>query len=61
MINEDEFRFAVMKEDGDGAGIETEVDGVKDGAGHGDGEVKLVHLGDVWREDRDDIALLDAD
>ncbi|PON70492.1 LOW QUALITY PROTEIN: hypothetical protein TorRG33x02_256480 [Trema orientale] len=46
VIDEDEL-LAVAEEHGDGAGVETEVDGVKDGTGHGDGEVKLVHLGDV--------------
>ncbi|PON63461.1 hypothetical protein PanWU01x14_131250 [Parasponia andersonii] len=61
VIDEDELRLAVAEEHGDGAGVETEVDGVKDGARHRDGEVKLVHLGDVGGEDGDHVAPSDAE
>ena len=54
MIKEYKFRFTVIKEEEDGACIEMDVDGIKDSFGHGDDEVKLVHLGDVWCEDGND-------
>ena len=46
-VNEDDSRFGVPKDDGDGARIEPEVNGVKHGAGHRHGELHFVHRRDV--------------
>lgn len=51
----------MAQEYGDGAGVEAEVDGVKDSAGHGDGEVELVHGWGVGRENRHHVAALDTE
>ena len=46
----------MAEEHGDSACVEAGVDGVEDGAGHGDGEMELVHGGDVGRHDRHHVA-----
>lgn len=51
----------MAEDDGDGAGVEAGVDVVQDGAGEGDGEVELVHGGDVGGHDGDDVAAADAE
>jgi len=50
----------VAEDDGDGAGVEAGVDVVQDCAGEGDGEVELVHGGDVGGHDGDDAAAADT-
>ena len=51
----------MLEEYGDGASIETGVDIVEDGTGHGDGEVELVHGGDVGGYDGHHVSTLDAE
>lgn len=51
----------MAEDDGDGAGVEAGVDVVEDGAGEGDGEVELVHGGDVGGHDGDDVAAADPE
>ena len=46
----------MSEDDGDGAGVSTEVDVVEDGAGEGDNKVELVHGGDVGCDDGDNMA-----
>lgn len=60
MIDEDEFGFAVAEEDGDGSSVEAEIDGIKDGTNHRNGEVEFVHGRSVGSDDGDDVASLDA-
>lgn len=61
VVEEEEFGLAVEEEDGDGVGVEAGVEGVENSAGHGDGEVELVHGGCVGGYDGDDVASLDAE
>ncbi|KAF7831189.1 Uncharacterized protein G2W53_013522 [Senna tora] len=61
VVDEDELGFGVAEDDGDGAGVEAGVDVVEDGAGERDGEVELVHGGDVGGDDGDDVAAADPD
>jgi len=61
VVHEDELRFAVAQELGDGAGVEAGVDVVKDGPGHWDSEVELVHGGDVGGHNGHNVAPLDAE
>lgn len=51
----------MAEDDGDGAGVEAEVDGVEHGSGHGDGEVELVHSRDIGGDDGDDVAAADPE
>ena len=51
LVDEDELGVAVTEHDGDCAGVKASVEGVEDGAGHGDSEVELVNGGDVWGDD----------
>jgi len=51
----------MAEDDGDGAGVEPEVDVVEDGAGEGDGKLELVHGGDVGSDDGDDAAAADSE
>ncbi|GAB2228816.1 hypothetical protein Droror1_Dr00022947 [Drosera rotundifolia] len=55
-IDEDEAGVGVAEDDGDGVGVEAGVDGVEDGAGHGDGELELVEGGDVGGQHGDHLA-----
>ena len=61
VINEDELRFAVAQEHGDGVGVEAGVYVVKDGPGHRDGKVELVHGGNVGSHNGHNVAPLDAE
>lgn len=51
----------MTEDDGDGAGVEAGVDVVENCAGERDGEVELVHGGDVRGQDGDDAAAADAE
>ena len=50
----------MAEEDGDGSSVETGIDSVEDGPGHRNSKVEFIHGGSVGRDDRDDVASLDA-
>ncbi|KAF5479322.1 hypothetical protein F2P56_000155 [Juglans regia] len=61
IVDEDELGLTVAQEYGDSASVETGVDAVEDGTGHGDGELKLVHGGDVGGHNGHHLTPLDAE
>ena len=53
-------RFAVVENEGDGLGVEPDVDGVEHRAGHRHAEMGLEYRRHVGREDRHGVALADS-
>ena len=51
----------MAEQHGNSPGVEAGVDGVEDRAGHGYGEVELVHGGDVGGHNRHDLAAADSE
>ncbi|MPL88378.1 hypothetical protein SDC9_34398 [bioreactor metagenome] len=56
-VDEDHLAFGMAEDEGHGFGIETGVDRVQHRAGHRHREMRLEHLRDVGRHDRDRVAL----
>ena len=59
-VGQQDLRFAVLEDKGDGVRIETDIQRIQDTAHHGDAEMGFDHRRDVRQHGRDGVAALEA-